>query len=78
MEVYTCYCVAMATNLAISDELLNTALRVGDFKTKKDTVNAALQEFIEWRKQQEIIKLFGTIDYDPAYGYKKARNRAKK
>ena len=47
----------MATNLAISDELLNTALQVGGFKTKKDTVNAALQEFIEWRKQHEIVKL---------------------
>lgn len=29
----------MATNLAIDDEFLNEALRVGGERTKKDTVN---------------------------------------
>jgi Arc/MetJ family transcription regulator len=65
----------MATNLAIDDELLTEALKVGGFKTKKDTVNAALSEFVQRRKQMEIIKHFGTVDYDPRYDYKKARRR---
>ena len=30
----------MATNLAIDDRLLNEALKVGHFKSKKDFVNA--------------------------------------
>ena len=34
----------MATNLALDDNLLKLALKVGGFKTKKDTVNAALRE----------------------------------
>ena len=37
----------MATNLALDDSLLDTALKVGGFKSKKDTVNAALKEFKE-------------------------------
>ena len=49
----------MATNLAIDQELLNRALEVGGLKTKKDTVNLALREFINRRKQIEIINLFG-------------------
>jgi hypothetical protein len=63
----------MPTNLAIDDRLIDEARRIGAHRTKKETVNAALQEYIQRRKQVEILKLFGTIDYDPDYDYKKAR-----
>jgi hypothetical protein len=63
----------MATNLSIDNELLNTALIAGGLKTKKDTVNLALKEFIKRRKTAEIISLFGTIEYDTDYNYKEAR-----
>lgn len=66
----------MATNLAIDDSLLSLARQVSGLKTKKDTVNAALKEFIQRRKQEEIINLFGKIDYDPAYDYKQLRKRS--
>ena len=65
----------MATNLAISDELLNNALEIGGYKSKKDTVNAALQEFIQRRRSEDVISLFGTVEFDEAYDYKKMRNR---
>ncbi len=65
----------MATNLAIDDELLIEALRVGGLKTKKDTVNLALKEFVDRRKQLEIINIFGKMDPDPDYDYKKGRTR---
>jgi Arc/MetJ family transcription regulator len=63
----------MATNLAIDTELLETALKIGGQKTKKDTVNQALAEYIQRRKNTEILTLFGTIIYDDDYDYKKAR-----
>ena len=66
----------MATNLAIDDGLLSLAQKVGGLKTKKETVNTALKEFIQRRNQEEIIKLFGTIDYDPHYDYKQLRKRS--
>ena len=65
----------MATNLAINDELLDFALKIGGYKTKKDTVNAALQEFVQKRKSEELIELFGKIEIDDSYDYKKARSR---
>lgn len=64
----------MATNLAIDENLLMDALKAGNLKTKKDTVNEALREFIQRRKQAEIIKLFGTIDFDTKYNHKKGRS----
>jgi Arc/MetJ family transcription regulator len=65
----------MPTNLAINDQLLQEALEISGLKTKKDTVNLALQEFVNKRKQMEILNLFGTMDPDPEYDYKKGRYR---
>jgi Arc/MetJ family transcription regulator len=67
--------VNVPTNLAIDDELLEEALRVGGHRTKKATVTEALQEYIRRRKQAEILDLFGQIDYDPEYDYKRQRSR---
>jgi len=63
----------VATNLAIDDRLIDEARRIGHHKTKKDAVTTALREYIDHRKQLEILELAGTIDYDPTYDYKKVR-----
>ena len=63
----------MATNLALDNSLLEAALKIGGLKTKKDTVNAALKEYVERRKQKDIITLFGSMPGDGDYDYKKAR-----
>ena len=65
----------MATNLALDDKLIEEARETGGFKTKKEAVTAALQEFVQRRKQMKIARWFGKIDYDPAYDYKAARRR---
>ena len=66
----------MATNLSINQELLNEALQLSGLKTKRETVNLALEEFIRRRKTIEIIDLFGTIDYDEDCDYKAMRQRS--
>jgi len=63
----------MATNLNIDIDLLEEALKVGKEKSKKDTVNKALREFIDLRRQKEVIATFGSIVYEPEYDYKKLR-----
>ena len=65
----------MPTNLAIDDRLIEEARKLGRHRTKKDAVTAALDEYIQRRKQQDILPLFGTIDYDRSYNYKKERTR---
>ena len=65
----------MATNLAINESLLNKALELSGFRSKKDTVNAALEEFIRRRKAEDVINLFGTVEYENDYNFKKMRTR---
>jgi Arc/MetJ family transcription regulator len=66
----------MATNLAIDDRLLEEAQKVGGHRTKKATVTEALHEYIQRRNQKKIIELFGKIEFDPKYDYKKQRRRS--
>ncbi len=63
----------MATNLAIEDWLIEEAKLVGKHRTKKGVVTEALMEYIQRRKQSEILRIFHSIDYDQDYDYKKQR-----
>ncbi|MGA2048371.1 MAG: type II toxin-antitoxin system VapB family antitoxin [Terracidiphilus sp.] len=63
----------MPTNLAIDDWLIDEARRIGNHETKKAAVTAALNEYIARRKQVKILDLSGSIDYDPAYDYRRVR-----
>ena len=63
----------MATNLAIDDRLIEEAKSLGKRRTKKGAVTEALQEYIQRRKQSEILNIFHTIEYEQDYDYKKQR-----
>jgi Arc/MetJ family transcription regulator len=63
----------MPTKLMIDDRLVEQARKLGRHRTKCETVNAALEEYIRRRKQQEIVALFGTVKYDKRYDYRRER-----
>lgn len=65
----------MATNLALDPKLLEEAFRISGEKTKKAAVTRALEEFIARRKQKEIFALFGKLEWDETYEYKRERSR---
>jgi Arc/MetJ family transcription regulator len=65
----------MATNLNIDPRLLTKAQKIGHHRTKRETVNSALEEYIRRRQQLQIFRLAGSIDYEPRYNYKKQRSR---
>lgn len=65
----------MPTNLAIDDKLLEEARSIGGYKTKRQTVNEALREFIQRRQRLELLKLIGSVDYERGYDYKKERRQ---
>ena len=65
----------MATNLALDDKLITQALTMGHHKTKREAVTTALKEYIAHKKQLNIFKFFGLVDFDKNYDYKRARNR---
>ena len=66
----------MATNLALDDKLIQEVVKLGGFQTKKAAVTQALLEYVQRHKQAEIIKLFGTVEYEEDYNYKAGRNRS--
>jgi Arc/MetJ family transcription regulator len=66
----------MPTNLALDPDLLDEAHRIGGHRTKKATVTEALREYIQRRKQQKILELFGTVEYELDYDYKEQRERS--
>jgi Arc/MetJ family transcription regulator len=65
----------MPTNLAIDDNLIVEALKLGGHKSKKDAVNEALTMYIRQHKQQRILESFGNIDWEKDYDYKVGRKR---
>jgi Arc/MetJ family transcription regulator len=65
----------MATNVAIDEDLLRLAVRLGRQRTKTATVNEALREYIQRRQRFQAVELFGTIDFDPSYDYKAERRK---
>jgi hypothetical protein len=65
----------MPTNLALDDELINEARRLGGHRTKKEAVTAALREYVRRHQQRKVLDLFGTVDYAPDYDYKAERQR---
>jgi Arc/MetJ family transcription regulator len=65
----------MATNLQVDDQLIIQAVKLGGHKTKKAAVTQALIEYITNLEQEKILSMFGKVDYDPEYDYKKQRTR---
>lgn len=65
----------MPTNLHIDDDLLAEAQQLGGHSTKRDTVNAALAEYVRRRRQRELLDLFGTLEWSAGYDYKADRSR---
>lgn len=72
-DAMVCRKLHMATNLALDDNLIIEAQKIGQHKTKRDAVTQALIEYIQKHKQDEIQEIFGKIDYDSSYDYKKLR-----
>jgi hypothetical protein len=65
----------MATNLSIDPALINRAVELSGERTKRAAVTRALEEFIARREQKRLIELFGSLEWDASFDYKKARSR---
>jgi hypothetical protein len=65
----------MATDFTIDERLIEQARLVGGHKSKGEAVTAALEEYIQHRRQTKILEAFGTFDFDPEYDYRTERNR---
>jgi hypothetical protein len=53
----------MATNLDIDIPAVEELMRLGQFRSKREAVDAAVQEAIAYRKQLRAMDFLGTIDF---------------
>ena len=65
----------MATNLQLDDKLIAKAVKLGGHQTKKAAVMRALSDYVHHLEQEHIIGLFGVMEYDSKYDYKKQRTK---
>ncbi|NOR12829.1 MAG: type II toxin-antitoxin system VapB family antitoxin [Candidatus Aminicenantes bacterium] len=65
----------MRTNIVIDDQLMEEALKLSRYKTKKELIHKALEEFILNRKRRDLRELKGKVNFDEKYNYKELRNR---
>lgn len=59
----TIYCAAMATNLDVDIRAIESLMQLGDFRSKREAVDAAVAEAISYRKQLKALEFLGTIDF---------------
>ena len=66
----------MASNLQLDDRLVAEAATLGKDRTKEEAVNQALTAYIRHLRKDRILDLFGKVEFDPDYDYKRERARA--
>ncbi len=53
----------MATNLDVDISAIEALMHLGNFKSKREAVDAAVAEAIMYRKQLKAVSFLGTIDF---------------
>jgi len=59
--------------LNLDEELVQSAMKLYPDLPLEKTIESALWLYIQQQQKQQVIELFGTIDYDPDYDYKVQR-----
>ncbi len=63
----------MLTHLAIEDSLIEEACQLGGQLTANEVATQALIDYIQRRKQLQLLDFFGAVEYQDNYSYKKQR-----
>jgi len=50
----------MRTNIDLDDKLIKEAMRISEYRTKKEVVNFALRELVKKLKRKGILKFMGS------------------
>ena len=54
----------MRTNIVLDDKLIKEAMKLSGQKTKKDVVNMALKDFVQYYRRLEIRKFRGKMHWE--------------
>jgi hypothetical protein len=64
----------MQITLNLDDALIQDAMNLNPDLTLEKAIESALAFYIQQQQRMKIVELFGAIDYDPDYDYKKQRS----
>ncbi len=65
----------MTKTLAIDETLVKEVEKLGRHRTQREAVEDALRDYLRIRRQQRVLKEFGTIEFRRGYDYKTLRER---
>lgn len=63
----------MLVKIALDKQLVASAVSLGEHSSCNEAATAALEQYVQRLKRRKLIELFGTIDYDENYDYKRQR-----
>jgi Arc/MetJ family transcription regulator len=64
----------MRTNIEIDDKLMKEAQRLSGLKTKRAVIDAALRMFVRVKRQSDILKLAGKVEFWDDFDDRKDRS----
>jgi Arc/MetJ family transcription regulator len=64
----------MRTNIEIDDKLMKEAQRLSGLKTKRAVIDAALRMFVRVKRQSDILKLAGKVEFWDDFDGRKDRS----
>lgn len=62
-------------NVKLDDRLVEEAVAVGHHASRREAVHEALREYVAHRRRLEALEVFGTVEFDASFDYKRARAR---
>ena len=54
----------MRTNIVLNDKLINEAMKLSHSRTKKEVVELALENFVNFMKRRKTLELFGKVKWE--------------
>jgi len=63
----------MRINILVDDDLMDEAMKASGARTRKETVNLALQELVRSRKKKNLADLAGRIRFRDGFDHKAMR-----
>jgi Arc/MetJ family transcription regulator len=64
IDPYTCEVIIVRTNVILDEELINKALNLGGYKTKKAAVEAGLRLVVQITSQKRLRALRGKVTWN--------------
>ena len=54
----------MRTNIELDDALVQQAIKLSKFSTKKEVVHEAMKNYVGWMKKKELLNLRGRVKWE--------------